>query len=97
MAETLGEHVFEFFLRNKRAEWDDYRRQVTAYERDRMLPVLRTLLVVEHEPGCSIDRFEALARRARSGCEMDVVAGRSAAGDVPCRRLMTTALVPTVS
>jgi glutamine synthetase len=32
--------VFEFFLRNKRAEWDDYRRQVTAYERDRMLPVL---------------------------------------------------------
>ena len=40
VAETLGEHVFEFFLRNKRAEWDDYRRQVTAYERDRMLPVL---------------------------------------------------------
>lgn len=40
VAETLGEHVFEFFLRNKRAEWDDYRRQVSAYERDRMLPVL---------------------------------------------------------
>jgi glutamine synthetase len=40
VAETLGEHVFEFFLRNKRAEWEDYRRQVTAYERDRMLPVL---------------------------------------------------------
>ena len=40
VAETLGEHVFEFFLRNKRAEWDDYRRQVTGYERDRMLPVL---------------------------------------------------------
>ena len=22
VAETLGEHVFDFFLRNKRAEWD---------------------------------------------------------------------------
>ena len=40
VAETLGEHVFEFFLRNKRAEWQEYRRQVTPYERDRMLPVL---------------------------------------------------------
>ncbi len=40
VAETLGEHVFEFFLRNKRAEWDAYRRQVTQYELDHMLPVL---------------------------------------------------------
>ena len=40
LAETLGEHVFDFFLRNKRAEWDEYRVQVSAYERDRMLPVL---------------------------------------------------------
>ncbi|MBM3722306.1 MAG: glutamine synthetase [Actinobacteria bacterium] len=38
--EILGEHVFEYFLRNKRAEWEDYRRQVTAYELDRYLPVL---------------------------------------------------------
>ena len=38
--ETLGEHVFEYFLRNKRAEWQDYRRQVSAYELDRYLPVL---------------------------------------------------------
>jgi glutamine synthetase len=38
VAETLGEHVFDFFLRNKTAEWDDYRRQVTEYERARMLP-----------------------------------------------------------
>jgi glutamine synthetase len=38
VAETLGEHVFEFFLRNKKAEWDDYRQQVTEYERARMLP-----------------------------------------------------------
>lgn len=40
LAETLGEHVFEFFLRNKRAEWDEYRGQVSAFERDRMLPVI---------------------------------------------------------
>src|SRR5215210_6850004 len=40
LAETLGEHVFDFFLRNKRAEWDDYRGQVSAFERDMMLPVL---------------------------------------------------------
>ena len=40
LAETLGEHVFDFFLRNKRAEWDQYRGQVSAFERDMMLPVL---------------------------------------------------------
>ena len=38
--ETLGEHVFEYFLRNKRTEWDEYRKQVTAFELDRYLPVL---------------------------------------------------------
>ena len=38
--QTLGEHVFEFVLRNKRAEWQDYRRQVSAYELDRYLPIL---------------------------------------------------------
>ncbi|HEY0890659.1 MAG TPA: type I glutamate--ammonia ligase [Nocardioides sp.] len=40
LAETLGEHVFDYFLRNKRAEWAEYRLQVTAFERDRMLPVI---------------------------------------------------------
>jgi len=40
VAETLGEHVFDFFLRNKRAEWAEYRRQVTQWERERYLPVL---------------------------------------------------------
>ena len=40
LAETLGEHVFDFFLRNKRAEWDEYRIQVSAFERDRMLPLI---------------------------------------------------------
>jgi glutamine synthetase len=40
MAETLGEHVFDFFLRNKRAEWESYRHQVTPFELTRYLPVL---------------------------------------------------------
>jgi glutamine synthetase len=40
VAETLGEHVFEFFLRNKRAEWEEYRAQVTQFELDSLLPVL---------------------------------------------------------
>ena len=40
LAETLGEHVFDFFLRNKRAEWAEYRGQVSTYERDMMLPQL---------------------------------------------------------
>jgi len=38
--ETLGEHVFDFFLANKRAEWADYRRSVTPFEIDRYLPML---------------------------------------------------------
>ncbi|HET7690692.1 MAG TPA: glutamine synthetase family protein [Nocardioidaceae bacterium] len=40
LAETLGEHVFDYFLRNKRAEWEDYRSTVHTYERDKMLPLL---------------------------------------------------------
>jgi glutamine synthetase len=40
VAETLGEHVFDFFLRNKRAEWAEYRKQVTPFELNRYLPVL---------------------------------------------------------
>lgn len=28
----LGEHVFDFFLRNKRTEWANYRSHVTPYE-----------------------------------------------------------------
>ena len=40
VAETLGEHVFDFFLRNKRSEWQEYRRQVTEFELDRYLSVL---------------------------------------------------------
>jgi len=40
VAETLGEHVFDFVLRNKRREWDEYRGQVTPYELRRFLPIL---------------------------------------------------------
>ncbi|MCU1493913.1 MAG: Glutamine synthetase type [Acidimicrobiaceae bacterium] len=40
VAETLGEHVFEWFLRNKRSEWEEYTRQVTPYELTRYLPAL---------------------------------------------------------
>ncbi|MEW6040019.1 MAG: glutamine synthetase family protein [Elusimicrobiota bacterium] len=38
--ETLGEHVFGEFIANKQIEWDNYRIQVTDYEKDRYLPLL---------------------------------------------------------
>jgi glutamine synthetase len=40
VAETLGEHVFDFFLRNKKAEWSEYSQQVTQWELNRYLPSL---------------------------------------------------------
>lgn len=40
VAETLGEHVFDFFLRNKKREWEEYRSEVTAFELKNLLPVL---------------------------------------------------------
>ena len=39
-AETLGEHVFDFVLRNKRAEYEAYRAQVTPWELRTSLPSL---------------------------------------------------------
>ncbi len=39
-AETLGEHVFDFVLRNKRAEYEAYRAQVTPWELKTSLPSL---------------------------------------------------------
>jgi glutamine synthetase len=35
VAEALGEHVFEWFIRNKRAEWVAYKTQITQFELDR--------------------------------------------------------------
>ncbi|HVB06709.1 MAG TPA: glutamine synthetase family protein [Acidimicrobiales bacterium] len=40
VAEALGEHVFEWFIRNKRREWEQYCREVTPYELSRYLPAL---------------------------------------------------------
>ena len=40
VAETLGEHVFDYFLRNKKAEYEEYLGQVTQFELDRYLPHL---------------------------------------------------------
>lgn len=40
VAQALGERVFDFVLRNKRAEWKAYRAQVTPFELEKYLPVL---------------------------------------------------------
>jgi glutamine synthetase len=38
--ETLGDELFDHFIRNKKLEWDEYRSQVTEYEIRRYLPIL---------------------------------------------------------
>ena len=40
VAGVLGEHAFEYFLRNKRQEWEEYRKQVTPFELKKYLPKL---------------------------------------------------------
>jgi len=40
VASALGEHVFEWFLRNKRREWADYKAEVTPFEVRRYLTAL---------------------------------------------------------
>ena len=35
--EALGDHIFEWFLRNKRKEWQDYKAHVSTFETDRYL------------------------------------------------------------
>ncbi len=40
MSEVLGEHVFEWFIRNKRAEWRAYEAEVSQFEINRYLPRL---------------------------------------------------------
>src|SRR6185503_10093994 len=37
---TLGEHTFRRFIEIKRAEWEDYRVQVTPFEIQQFLPIL---------------------------------------------------------
>ena len=38
--DALGEHIFEWFLRNKRVEWRGYKTHVSTYELDRYLRAL---------------------------------------------------------
>ncbi|MFT4147855.1 MAG: type I glutamate--ammonia ligase [Micrococcaceae bacterium] len=40
VADTLGEKLFDFFLRNKYTEWEEYQRQVTEFELKRYLGIL---------------------------------------------------------
>lgn len=37
---TLGEHTFQWFIRNKYREWNDHKAYVTPYELERYLPIL---------------------------------------------------------
>ncbi len=40
VAGALGEHLFGWFLRNKRKEWDRYQRHVSQFELEEYLPIL---------------------------------------------------------
>jgi glutamine synthetase len=40
VAEALGEHVFEWFIRNKREEWAAYKTHISQFELDRYFPLL---------------------------------------------------------
>jgi len=37
---ALGDKVFEYFIRNKKDEWDEYRTQITKYEKEKYLAIL---------------------------------------------------------
>jgi glutamine synthetase len=38
--ETLGDHIFQKFIENKKIEWDHYRTHVSQFELERYLPLL---------------------------------------------------------
>ena len=38
--ETLGDHIFDKFIENKKIEWDHYRIHVSQFELERYLPIL---------------------------------------------------------
>ena len=92
LAETLGEHVFDFFLRNKRAEWDEYRGQVSASSatgcsRSSEGARMPRVLVVQHEADCPPAQVGRWLEDA--GCELVVC--RPYAGDaLPDARRRTT-------
>src|SRR5438132_2580179 len=40
LRDIVGDHVFEYLVRNKREEWNEYKAYVTPYELERYLPLL---------------------------------------------------------
>ncbi|TLM76290.1 MAG: glutamine synthetase [Actinobacteria bacterium] len=40
LRDTLGDQVFEWYIKNKRIEWDDYKSRVTPWEMQGYLPLL---------------------------------------------------------
>ena len=40
MKETLGDHIYNKVIENKKIEWDRFRTQVTNYELSNYLPIL---------------------------------------------------------
>jgi glutamine synthetase len=38
--ETLGDHIFQKFIENKKVEWDRFRIHISQFELDRYLPML---------------------------------------------------------
>ena len=40
LRDSLGEHILNSFIQNKKIEWDEYRATVTDYETARYLPIL---------------------------------------------------------
>ena len=38
--DTLGDHIVEWFIRNKREEWSSYKGEISAFELNRYLPRL---------------------------------------------------------
>jgi len=40
LRQALGTKIFDFFIRNRKEEWDRYKSQVTEYELKRYLPIL---------------------------------------------------------
>ena len=59
VAAALGEHLFEWFLRNKRREWDRYQRHVSRFELREYLPD-PLMLVAVHPEQPSAPLVEAL-------------------------------------
>ena len=77
VAEALGEHVFDFFLRNKRAEWENYRSHVTPL-RAEDLPVA----VAAGDSGCTacvtVDVAKPATQRPEAAQRRPARTGRTA-------------------